>query len=335
MRPALASLPEPDDGWLRRASIRSYAVLRERDPVRQQELIAADMLELLAADAVQLFKLDANGSNSDGERYGRPLPEVAEQMQTALLPAALAASRSLISNHPALDPQLADLALRCRDARVTTHLLLVRAHGETHGAYAVHWLGRERPSFEVRSGFYHYWDTIGIAIAATRELPQLQAETAQLREYAFFDPLTGLPNGRALDEELAANTDVQPFSVLALDFDGMREANHVFGYSAGGDVLIRAVARGLQELALPGEFAARMHNAGDEFALLLPGVDDQSAAARAARGRSRARRARRAGDAPRSLPRRLRRPCQPPPAGDARPGARPGDRADARTKTRA
>jgi diguanylate cyclase (GGDEF)-like protein len=282
MRLVRASPGMLDDLALRRASMRGHAVLVERDVVRQRALIAADTLALLDADAVQSFELEEGCLYAEGERYGLPLPDLAVRMQTALLPAALAAGRSLISNHPQLDADLADLAARCDESRITTHLLLVRAYGQTHGAYAVHWLGRERPSYEARSGFYHYWDTIGIAVAAAHERARLDAEMAEIREYAFFDSLTGLPNAQALERELAANLLTHPFSVLALDFDGLREANAAFGYTAGGDLLIRTVGSALKTFSRRGEFTARMHTAGDEFALLLPGVGKREAKLRAA-----------------------------------------------------
>jgi diguanylate cyclase (GGDEF)-like protein len=107
-------------------------------------------------------------------------------------------------------------------------------------------------------------------------------ELAELRERAYRDRLTGLPNGLALEEELSAHEDTMPFSVLALDFDGMREANMLFkSYRTGGDVLIEAVGRALGNLVTENEFAARQHTAGDEFAVLIPGADGEAAARRA------------------------------------------------------
>ncbi|MDX6427450.1 MAG: hypothetical protein QOD52_2855, partial [Gaiellaceae bacterium] len=55
MRLAAVNSSRPEDGWLHDSSVRSYAVLRERDPARQRSLIAADTLALLSADALQRF----------------------------------------------------------------------------------------------------------------------------------------------------------------------------------------------------------------------------------------------------------------------------------------
>ena len=93
-----------------------------------------------------------------------------------------------------------------------------------------------------------------------------------------MDKLTGLPNEHALDDELARHRTTTPFSALVLDFDGLREANaHFNSYELGGDVLDHAVGQALAGLARGDEFAARLHTAGDEFALLLPGIAEEDA----------------------------------------------------------
>ena len=94
---------------------------------------------------------------------------------------------------------------------------------------------------------------------------------------AYRDRLTGLPNDRALQQQLDAHTQTSPFSVLMLDFDGLRAANTRLGYYEGGNVLINTVASGLAQPALDGEFVARMNTAGDEFVILLAGQDTETA----------------------------------------------------------
>jgi diguanylate cyclase (GGDEF)-like protein len=119
---------------------------------------------------------------------------------------------------------------------------------------------------------------VDMAPLATR----LAREVAALHDKAFVDVLTGLPNQRALDDALA-RLDGAPFSVLVLDFDGVRAAKAAFDndYARGGDVLIRLVADTLRAFATAGETAARMHTAGDEFCLLTAPTSEESAAARA------------------------------------------------------
>ena len=279
MRP-LPAVPD-ETGALRRAVGCAYAVLRERDPGRRRAAIAANTLKLLDATVVRPLIPSVEG---DWQLLGdqtTALPPLAARMEAELLPRAPAAGRSLLSSHPSLDSALATLARDCEAARITTHLLLARSERETLAAFAVHWIGSGRPSYEARVGFYYFWDTIGLAVSATQQRGRIEGELARLRRRAFWDPLTGLPNTLALEDELRRQADTHPLAVLVLDFDGMREANTAFGFTAGGDVLIRMVGEALAQLAKSDELVARMHTAGDEFVLIVPDADTDLASARA------------------------------------------------------
>jgi diguanylate cyclase (GGDEF)-like protein len=247
-------------------------------------MLLQDSLELLGATVARLHLPTPEGTwRLEHEVAPKMLrmPPLALELEAALLPRAIAARKSLISTHPSLDPDLADLAARCRDAKVTTHLLLIRAHQQTYGAVGMHWLGVARPvDYDGRSVFYTYWDNAGLAVATAAERERRNAELEQLRWNAFTDRLTGLPNDQALQRELEANEDTWPLSVLVLDFDGLRAANAAFGNRDGGDVLIAAVGAELSRLAAPNEYAARMYTAGDEFAVLLPRQDEHAALTR-------------------------------------------------------
>jgi diguanylate cyclase (GGDEF)-like protein len=105
------------------------------------------------------------------------------------------------------------------------------------------------------------------------------------RAEAGTDAVTGCMNHRAmrrrLQEEIgrAARTDV-PLACLLLDLDNFKLVNDRHGHPAG-DALLRGVAR-----ALMGEFRAFDRVArygGDEFVVILPNADLESAAQAAAR----------------------------------------------------
>jgi diguanylate cyclase (GGDEF)-like protein len=269
----VASVPISDQaGSLKRAVASAYTALRERDQERLREKIAADTLRLLAASAVRSYERSGENGWRQVDSKGAWIPEVAARMEADLLPRAMKMRRSLLSSHPDLDPELRQLAADCAEEGVTTEVLIICSEDETLAAFAVHWLGQERPSSEIRSGFNYYFDIAGIAFAAVQERQRIESELESLYKRAFRDALTGLPNSQALEDELRRHSETRPMAVLVLDFDGMREANAALGYAEGGDRLIRIVGEALAQLAHPGEYPARLHTAGDEFGLLLPGL---------------------------------------------------------------
>jgi diguanylate cyclase (GGDEF)-like protein len=90
---------------------------------------------------------------------------------------------------------------------------------------------------------------------------------AELRRLALTDPLTGLPNRRALDRELD-RIDAQGgrLGLIFADIDGLGSVNNTLGYDAG-NILIRALADTLAETTDTGVFAARL--GGDEFVVIV------------------------------------------------------------------
>src|SRR5918995_1413895 len=109
-----------------------------------------------------------------------------------------------------------------------------------------------------------------------------------LREQARTDGLTGLLNHRSchetLREELAgAIHDRLPLSVVVLDLDHFKSINDVYGH-AEGDKVLKEVASRLRAAVRAGDTVARL--GGEEFALILPGVDGDGAAEAAERARA-------------------------------------------------
>jgi diguanylate cyclase (GGDEF)-like protein len=91
-------------------------------------------------------------------------------------------------------------------------------------------------------------------------------DRAQLQ--SLQDPLTGLPNRRALDQRLAvlAATPSPALALLWVDLDGFRHINEDHGYASGDRALVEA-AHVLWRAAPPGSFPARL--GGDQFAIVL------------------------------------------------------------------
>lgn len=116
---------------------------------------------------------------------------------------------------------------------------------------------------------------------------QKQAETS-LRQQAIIDELTGTYNRRHLFYEGALYLDEysrsgRPVSMVLIDVDHFKSINDRFGHSVGDDALRALVAAGHAVLpAIAGGDAAMLARiGGEEFAMLLPGLDLAAATAAA------------------------------------------------------
>lgn len=100
----------------------------------------------------------------------------------------------------------------------------------------------------------------------------------ELKQLAFRDALTGLPNRRMLDEQLAiANITSHEmnydFGIALMDIDNFKNVNDTYGHSMGDNVL-KMVAKSLQSGIMRTDIIARW--GGEEFICLLRGTDEES-----------------------------------------------------------
>jgi diguanylate cyclase (GGDEF)-like protein len=118
-------------------------------------------------------------------------------------------------------------------------------------------------------------DRLGQLVSEAADVAREQARRARsLYDSAFRDAVTDLPNRRAFDERLA--TDVPAGSVmLMIELDGFKAVNDTYGH-AEGDLVLRRVGEVMRDCLRLSDFAARY--AGDEFAVLLCGVNEAEAA---------------------------------------------------------
>lgn len=99
---------------------------------------------------------------------------------------------------------------------------------------------------------------------------------------AFADPLTDLPNERALmmvlDNQLAESQrfrNDRPLSVIAVDIKGFDIINNSYGHSTG-DRLLKFTGDTIRECLRKMDFLARFTN--DEFTIVLPTASEKKAA---------------------------------------------------------
>jgi len=117
-------------------------------------------------------------------------------------------------------------------------------------------------------------------IGSTSEITELKRAEETIRQMAYLDALTSLPNRRMFMEDLAealsqAEVSSNEIAVLFLDLDRFKQINDTLGHTIG-DHLLKVVADRLRTQS--GDDCKIYRLGGDEFVVLLPRIKDEAEA---------------------------------------------------------
>jgi diguanylate cyclase (GGDEF)-like protein/PAS domain S-box-containing protein len=114
-------------------------------------------------------------------------------------------------------------------------------------------------------------DKVTHFIATHIDLSQNKLAADEIERLAFYDPLTGLPNRRLLQDRLkqalvASERSCQRGALLFIDLDNFKSLNDSLGHDIG-DLLLKNVAERLSSCVRLEDTVARL--GGDEFVVVL------------------------------------------------------------------
>jgi diguanylate cyclase (GGDEF)-like protein/PAS domain S-box-containing protein len=115
-------------------------------------------------------------------------------------------------------------------------------------------------------------------VATLTDITLRKEAVDKIERLAFYDPLTGLPNRRLLQDRLkpalvSSNRSGRQGALLFIDMDNFKNLNDTLGHDMG-DLLLQQVAQRLESCVREGDTVARL--GGDEFVVMLKELSEQT-----------------------------------------------------------
>lgn len=113
-------------------------------------------------------------------------------------------------------------------------------------------------------------------LGVQKDVTARRLDEARIHDLACLDPLTGLANRTAMQDEMAtalaeARLHDSQLALLFVDIDDFKRINDSYGHLAG-DTLLEAVGQRLRSVIRDGDLLGRP--GGDEFLMMIKRVDD-------------------------------------------------------------
>lgn len=207
--------------------------------------------------------------NCDLSEYRMHFPEF-DEVKNAIKNNQIYQSKELVKLISGFIPEIdnSKVANFLKEAKMKSYILVPLLSKHTHFGSLIVFSSRENISNSELNFLGLFAKQIELAITIA---DLFQA----VKEQAITDGMTGLYNRRYFEEyikkeAIRAMRQNQKFTVIGIDLDHLKQINDTYGHNYG-DIAIKAIAEVLKNNARSIDIAARM--GGEEFNLILPGVD--------------------------------------------------------------
>ncbi|MGY6268431.1 sensor domain-containing protein [Achromobacter denitrificans] len=249
------------------------AMVNEASVVEVMNMVCREVERLAPEVAASVLRVDDVGLLRPLAAPSLPAAYADALDGAAIGPQAGACGTSAFLGRPVIVPDIAtdplwdgyrDMPLP-EDIKACWSSPIKSSDGRVIGTFAFYFRERRLPD-----DFHHRLVDVCVYLCALA-LEREEAR-ARIRQLAFYDELTGLPNRNLLlaqaEQAIArAEPERKRVAVLFLDLDRFKQGNDTLGHPIG-DALLRDVAQRLRRLARSTDIVGRL--SGDEFVMLMP-----------------------------------------------------------------